>query len=60
MQVGSVLGQCTQGGRVVANPAHRKQAETYWNLPVGRINPKPGYHTVQLTAAFPAPHFGPQ
>lgn len=43
------------GGRVVANPEHRKHAETIWNLPEGRINPKPGYHTVQLFEKFCTP-----
>lgn len=36
------------GGRLVANPKHREQCETHWNLPAGRIKETPGYHTVQL------------
>jgi nitrate reductase NapA len=36
------------GGRLVANPKHREQCETHWNLPTGRIKETPGYHTVQL------------
>ncbi len=36
------------GGRVVMNPKHREQCEKHWNLPAGRINEKPGYHTVEM------------
>jgi nitrate reductase (cytochrome) len=36
------------GGRLIANEAHRKDAEKLWNVPEGRIAPKPGYHTVLL------------
>lgn len=43
------------GGRLVANPQHRKDSEEIWNLPEGRINPKPGYHTVQLFEKFCTP-----
>ncbi len=43
------------GGRVVANPDHRKHAEEFWNLPEGRINAKPGYHTVAMFEKFCAP-----
>ncbi len=43
------------GGRLVANAEHRKEAEEIWNLPAGRINPKPGYHTVQLFEKFCTP-----
>ena len=37
------------------NAEHRKQAEAYWNLPAGRINPKPGYHTVKMWEKFATP-----
>ncbi len=49
------LGHALPGGRVVANAEHRKQAEAIWNLPAGRINAKPGYHTVQLWEQFSKP-----
>ena len=40
------------GGLVVTKPEHRAEAEALWNLPAGRINPKPGYHTVELWKRF--------
>lgn len=43
------------GGRLVANPEHRKESEEIWKVPAGRINPKPGYHTVQLFEKFCTP-----
>jgi nitrate reductase NapA len=43
------------GGRLVANPEHRAESEKIWNVPAGRINPKPGYHTVQLFEKFCTP-----
>ena len=43
------------GGRLVANPEHRRQSEQFWNLPEGRLNSKPGYHTVQLFEKFCTP-----
>jgi nitrate reductase NapA len=43
------------GGRLVANAEHRKDSEEIWKLPAGRINPKPGYHTVQLFEKFCTP-----
>ena len=46
------LAHALPGGRVVANPAHRQQAEALWELPQGRINPKPGYHTVKMWERF--------
>lgn len=49
------LAHALPGGRVVANEAHRKQAEEIWNLPAGRINPKPGYHTVLMWEKFCTP-----
>ena len=36
------------GGRLVAKEPHRQQCEKHWNLPAGRINATPGYHTVQM------------
>ncbi|MBK9992316.1 MAG: molybdopterin-dependent oxidoreductase [Verrucomicrobia bacterium] len=43
------------GGRLVVNAGHRKESEEIWKLPEGRINPKPGYHTVQLFEKFCTP-----
>jgi nitrate reductase NapA len=40
---------------VVANAEHRREAEELWNLPAGRINPKPGYHTVEMWRRFSTP-----
>ncbi|MFQ5674728.1 MAG: molybdopterin-dependent oxidoreductase, partial [bacterium] len=37
---------------VVMNPAHRKKAADIWGIPVERINPKPGYNTVEMFRAF--------
>ena len=43
------------GGRLVANAEHRAESEEIWKVPAGRINPKPGYHTVQLFEKFCTP-----
>ncbi len=37
---------------VVMNPEHRAKAEKIWNLPEGTINPKPGYHAVDMFRAL--------
>ncbi len=49
------LSHALPGGRVVANAEHRQQAEEFWNLPPGRINPEPGFHTVQMWESFCTP-----
>jgi nitrate reductase NapA len=49
------LAHALPGGLVVANAEHRKEAEAHWNLPPGRINPKPGYHTVEMWRRFSTP-----
>jgi len=49
------LAHTLPGGRVVANADHRRQCEGYWNLPAGRINPKPGLHTVAMWESFCKP-----
>ncbi|MCG8588220.1 MAG: molybdopterin-dependent oxidoreductase, partial [Proteobacteria bacterium] len=36
---------------LVTNAEHRKKAEKIWGLPEGTINPKPGYHTMDLFRA---------
>ncbi|MCP3915778.1 MAG: nitrate reductase catalytic subunit NapA [bacterium] len=46
------LAHALPGGRIIANEAHRRSAEQLWNLPEGRINPKPGYHTVAMWNKF--------
>ena len=50
------LAHALPGGRLVANPEHRSQCEQLWNLPAGRINPTPGYDTVQLFQRFTTPN----
>ncbi|MCR9115383.1 MAG: molybdopterin-dependent oxidoreductase [bacterium] len=49
------LAHTLPGGRLVANESHRKDAENYWNLPAGRVNETPGYHTVQMWEKFCTP-----
>lgn len=46
------LAHALPGGRVVANPDHREQVEQFWNLPAGRVNATPGYHTVKMWEQF--------
>jgi len=49
------LAHALPGGRIVKKEAHRKHVEDAWNLPHGRINPKPGYHTVLMWEKFCTP-----
>ena len=49
------LSHALPGGRVVMKEEHRRQAEGFWNLPEGRIAPKPGLHTVALWDSFCKP-----
>ena len=37
---------------VVANPEHRAIAARIWKVPVEKLNPKPGYHTVEMFRAL--------
>ena len=37
---------------VVTNPEHRAKAAKIWKVPVERINPTPGYHTVEMFRAL--------
>ena len=46
------LAHALPGGRLVAKAEHRTQCEELWNLPAGRINPQPGYHTVKMFDQF--------
>ncbi len=49
------LAHALPGGRVVANAQHRKDAEAIWNVPSGRVDSKPGYHTVKMWESFSTP-----
>jgi nitrate reductase (cytochrome) len=40
------------GGRLVANPEHRSQMEKLWDVPAGKISPKPGFDTISLFRAM--------
>ena len=42
------------GTRPVANPAVRAQVEKAWDIPAGSIDPKPGFHTIQMFASLGA------
>lgn len=46
------LAHALPGGRIVANADHRADCEKVWNLPEGRINSIPGYHTIQMWEKF--------
>lgn len=47
-----VLSHTLPGGMFVANPEHRKKAAHIWNVPVERISPRPGYHTMEMFRAL--------
>ena len=49
------LAHTLPGGRLIVNPEHRQQSEEFWNLPAGRINPVPGFHTVKMWESFCTP-----
>lgn len=49
------LAHALPGGLRVDKPDHAKKTEELWNLPEGRINPKPGYHTVLMWEKFCSP-----
>lgn len=49
------LAHTLPGGRLIAKDAHRAETEKLWNVPEGRINPKPGYHTVLMWEKFSTP-----
>lgn len=46
------LAHLLPGGLFVSNAEHRKQAAEIWKVPVERISPKPGYHTVEMFRAL--------
>lgn len=49
------LAHALPGGRLVENAEHRAQAEELWNVPAGRINPTPGFHTLKMWESFCTP-----
>ena len=49
------LAHALPGGRLVAKESHRREAERFWNLPEGRIDGEPGYHTVKMWENFSTP-----
>jgi nitrate reductase (cytochrome) len=53
-EVGTLV-HALPGGRVVTNEEHRREMESYWKLPEGRINPTPGHHTVLMWEKFCTP-----
>ncbi len=53
------LAHALPGGRLVAKDAHRHETEDLWNLPRGRMNPKPGYHTVKMWESICTPTHEP-
>lgn len=42
------LSQLLPGYRLIENDEHRKEVERLWNIPEGRINPKPGLTAVEI------------
>lgn len=49
------LAHALPGDLRVDKPEHAAIAERLWNLPAGRINPRPGYHTVLMWEKFCSP-----
>ncbi len=49
------LSHALPGGRLVANPEHRRETEELWNVPAGRIPDKPGHHAVEMWKRFCTP-----
>lgn len=49
------LAHALPGGRLVAKDKHREQCEDFWNVPRGRIAPKPGFHTVKMWESWSTP-----
>jgi nitrate reductase (cytochrome) len=49
------LAHALPGGRVIMKPEHRQEAEEFWNVPEGRIQATPGYHTVKMWEQFCTP-----
>lgn len=53
-EVGTLAHALPGGGRVDKDKP-RAAAEKLWNVPEGRINPKPGYHAVEMWKRFSTP-----
>ena len=49
------LAHALPGGRIVKKEGHRRDCEQVWNVPEGRINSKPGKHTVAMWESFCKP-----
>jgi nitrate reductase NapA len=49
------MSHALPGDLRVDKPEQAAKAEALWNLPAGRINPKPGYHAVQMWEKFCTP-----
>jgi len=49
------LAHALPGGLVVTNERHRERSEDIWKVPRGRINARPGYHTVEMWRRFSTP-----
>ncbi|MBI2884352.1 MAG: molybdopterin-dependent oxidoreductase [Candidatus Methylomirabilis oxyfera] len=47
-----VLSHALPGGMFIANPEHRKKTAHIWNIPVEKISPRPGYHTMEMFRAL--------
>jgi nitrate reductase NapA len=47
-----VLSHTLPGGMFIANPEHRKKAARIWNVPVEKISPRSGYHTMEMFRAL--------
>ncbi len=48
---GGGLAHLLPGHRVVANETHRQEIAKIWNVPVEKIHPKPGKHTIAMFEA---------
>jgi nitrate reductase NapA len=49
------LAHTLPGGLLVAKDEHRHHAEEIWRLPAGRVNAKPGHHTVLMFEKWSTP-----
>jgi nitrate reductase NapA len=47
-----VLSHTLPGGMFIANPEHRKKAAQIWNVPIEKISPRPGFHTMEMFRAL--------
>jgi len=52
------LAHALPGGRVVKDPAHRKEAEDLWNTKPGAIGSVPGFHAVAMFKAMAGGELG--